>query len=79
MLDTDQLREVMGDDMIQFLKQNNKGGTKTRMYGNFPSNGNPWGYGIGATLINWNYDVANGEAVEPNVKIDDRCKKPEAT
>ena len=75
MLDTNQLREILGDDM-DFLTQKNKEGAKSRWSGKFPGDGSPWGYGIGATLINWNYDVGNGEAKLPNINIDDeRCER----
>ncbi len=72
MLDTQQLREIMGENEIDALKNHNKRSTKTR-FGEFPSNDNEWGYGIGANLVNWNYDESKGQAVNPTTFIDERC------
>lgn len=68
MLDTEQLREILGEDVIHQLKN------QKRQYGEFPSHKPTWGYGIGATLINWNYDVTRGEAVEYNQALTSRCR-----
>jgi hypothetical protein len=72
MLDTQQLREIMGENEINKLKNHNKRRATNRRYGRFPSDGNEWGYGFGANLVNWNYDASNGQAVNPTIIIDER-------
>ncbi len=72
MLDMQQLREIMGDDTGNQPKSKKNQNKPGRRYGRFPNDGSPWGYGIGANLVNWNYDVHKGEAINPIITINDR-------
>lgn len=74
MLDTQQLREIIGKDVIDGFKTRDWSGDSDRRYGEFPSDGSPWGLGKGADLINWNYDEAKGIAENPTINLDERCR-----
>jgi hypothetical protein len=75
MMDVQQLRGLLGDDIVQTLKSNFGGRAEDRKYGKFPDDGSKWGYGDGATLINWNYDTSSGQARDAKINImDDRFK-----
>ncbi len=67
MLDIEQLREILGEDMVHVLKNQN------RMNGDFPSDQTVWGYGKPASLINWNYEEAIGKAQRKSIEITQRC------
>jgi hypothetical protein len=74
MMDTQQIRALMGDDMVQKLKklESNEDSTKDSRYAKFPDDGSPWGYGRGANLINWNYDASSGGAVQSTINLVDK-------
>ncbi len=71
MLDTQQLREMLGEDAIPHPK-----GRRNRTYGDIPSDDGQCMYGVGANLVNWNYDPSSGQAISSTIPIDERCWHP---